>query len=84
MTGQGDRHSSIARQNSRVDADQNAWRTSRASADQGACVEVAACRGSSVLVRDSRDRSGVVLELTSAQWRDLVTRLRGGRLGGVF
>jgi hypothetical protein len=66
MTGQGDRNSSIV------------WRTSRASADQGACVEVS-CRGSSVLVRDSRDRSGVVLELSSAQWRSLVTRIRRGK-----
>jgi hypothetical protein len=66
MTGQGDRRSSTA------------WRTSRASADQGACVEVS-CRGSSVLVRDSRDRSGAVLAFTSAQWRDLMTRIRHGR-----
>jgi len=65
MTGQGDRHSSIA------------WRTSRASADQGACVEVAR-RESSVLVRDSRDRSGVVLKVTSTQWHDLLARIRHG------
>lgn len=36
------------------------WRKSTASSGTGACIEVAQS-GSFVLVRDSRDRSGVVL-----------------------
>jgi len=36
-------------------------------------------RDRTVLVRDSRDRSGAVLAFTSAQWRDLMTRIRHGR-----
>ena len=44
------------------------WRKSRASSGQGECVEIARL-GSAVLVRDSRDESGAVLTLTSAQWR---------------
>jgi hypothetical protein len=51
------------------------WRTSRASAGVGECVEVAATP-SFVLTRDSRDRSGPVLELTSAQWHSLIQRIK--------
>lgn len=51
------------------------WRTSRASGGTGECVEVA-CRASSVLTRDSRDRSGTVLKFTTAQWGDLVRRIK--------
>jgi hypothetical protein len=53
------------------------WRKSRASGASGNCVEVAES-GSSVLVRDSADRSGPVLALTSGQWRGLVRRIRSG------
>jgi hypothetical protein len=55
------------------------WRKSRASADQGACVEVA-FHGSAVLVRDSRDQSGPVLAVTAGSWRKLLDRIRGGDL----
>lgn len=51
------------------------WRKSRASADQGACVEVA-YQGSSVWVRDSLDISGPVLTLTLAQWSGLLSSIR--------
>lgn len=53
------------------------WRTSSASAGAGECVEVAAA-ASLVLARDSRDRSGPVLELTPAQWFGLVERIKNG------
>lgn len=43
-----------------------AWRKSRASGADGGCVEVAD-RGTSVLVRDSRDRETVLL-FSSAEW----------------
>lgn len=51
------------------------WRKSRASADAGACVEVASL-DSSVLVRDSRNTSGAVLALTRAEWLRLLRRIR--------
>jgi hypothetical protein len=53
------------------------WRTSRASAGAGECVEVAAT-SSHVLTRDSRDRSGAVLRFTPAQWLSLVERIKNG------
>lgn len=55
-----------------------AWRTSSASGGAGECVEVAAS-DTSVLARDSRDRSGVVLELSPSQWLGFVRRIREGR-----
>jgi hypothetical protein len=54
-----------------------AWRTSSFSAGAGECVEVATA-APFVLARDSRDRSGPVLELTSAQWVGLVKRIKNG------
>ena len=52
------------------------WRKSSASAGAGECVEVAKS-GSSVLARDSRDRSGGVLEFTTVQWLGLLQRIKG-------
>lgn len=51
------------------------WRKSRASADQGACVEIS-FSGSHVLIRDSRDKSGVVIKLTPNRWLELLTCIR--------
>jgi hypothetical protein len=51
------------------------WRTSTASGGDGACVEVAQS-DTFVLVRDSCNRSGVILEFTLAQWRGLVRRTK--------
>ena len=56
------------------------WRKSRASGGSGECVEVAQL-DSSVLIRDSRDRSGAVLIVTSAQWLGLLRRARNGEVG---
>jgi hypothetical protein len=56
------------------------WRKSSASGGGGECVEVAKWR-SFVLVRDSGDRSGTVLELTSAQWIALLRRLKNEEIG---
>jgi hypothetical protein len=52
------------------------WRKSSASADAGNCVEVA-CADSSVLVRDSYDQSGTMLEFTPTLWRSFVRQIRG-------
>lgn len=56
------------------------WRTSSTSAGVGECVEVAAAP-SLVFTRDSRDRSGPVLEVTSAQWLTLIERIKNGDIG---
>ena len=50
-----------------------AWRTSSASGGSGECVEVARW-GSSVLIRDSRDRSGPILMVNAAQWLGFLAR----------
>ena len=55
------------------------WRTSRASAGAGECVEVAAA-SPFVLTRDSRNRSGAVLRFTPAQWLGLVERIKNDDL----
>jgi len=55
------------------------WRTSRASAGAGECVEVAAA-SPFVLTRDSRDRSGPVLRLTATQWMGMMERIKNGDL----
>ena len=55
------------------------WRTSSASAGAGECVEIANS-DPFVLARDSRDREGVVLELTAGQWFGLVRRIKNGEI----
>lgn len=55
------------------------WRKSSASGGGGECVEVAQLE-SSVLVRDSGDRSGTVLVFTPAQWHGLVWRMKSGEM----
>jgi Domain of unknown function (DUF397) len=51
------------------------WRTSKASGGNGECVEIAR-GGQSVLVRDSRDPSGVVLAFPSGHWSAFLGRIR--------
>jgi hypothetical protein len=63
MGAQADRYSSAV------------WRKSNRSGNSGDCVEIAST-GASVLVRDSHDRSGEVLELSVPGWRQLVGRIR--------
>jgi hypothetical protein len=57
------------------------WRKSRRSADQGNCVEVTVAKAA-VLVRDSNDRAGLVIEISSTHWKKLLGRVRNGDLGG--
>jgi Domain of unknown function (DUF397) len=66
MTAQPNRYSTLI------------WRKSSASGGSGECVEVARWK-SCVLVRDSGDQSGTVLEFTSAQWLELLRRLKNER-----
>jgi hypothetical protein len=49
----------------------SAWRKSTAS-DSGACIEVAASPGS-VLIRDSKDRGGAILGVSSVAWSWFLT-----------
>ena len=55
------------------------WRKSGASVEQGECVEISAGE-SFVLVRDSKNTNGVVLEIPSGPWRELMRRIRNGQL----
>ena len=52
-----------------------AWRTSSHSGGQGNCIEVSS-HDDHVLVRDTKDRTGPVLRLSPAVWRELVTRVQ--------
>lgn len=52
-----------------------AWRTSSYSGGQGNCIEVGS-HDDHVLVRDTKDRTGPVLRLSPATWRELVTRVQ--------
>ena len=51
------------------------WRTSSYSTgDGGQCVEVAS--GDGVVVRDTKDRDGATLTLTTTAWQTFITSLR--------
>jgi len=51
------------------------WRKSGVSGGSGECVEVARAE-LYVLVRDSRDRSGVMLQIGPDQWRGFIGRIK--------
>lgn len=51
------------------------WRKSRASGESGGCVEVAFVEAF-VLVRDSRDKAGAILEVPSEAWREFLGRMQ--------
>ena len=55
-----------------------AWRTARRSVGNGACVEVTPASGH-ILVRDSKDRSGPVINYSERSWRQFVTSAKAGR-----
>lgn len=54
-----------------------AWRTARASAGKGACVEVAPLE-TGVLVRHSKDPHGPTLHYTSAEWNAFLHGAKSG------
>jgi Domain of unknown function (DUF397) len=55
------------------------WRKSSASADQDGCVEISAQK-LFVLVRDSKNATGVMLKIPSGSWCELMRRIRNGQL----
>jgi hypothetical protein len=57
-----------------IDTDDLRWRTSSFSASSGACVEVAIL-SETVLVRDSKDRTGPVLRFSLPAWRAFLAAL---------
>ena len=56
------------------------WRKSSYSGYNGNCVEVTQTPDL-VLVRDSKDPAGPVLEFSTPQWREFVARLMAGEPG---
>jgi hypothetical protein len=56
------------------------WRKSSASVAYTDCVEVG-CSGSLVLVRDSDQRFGAVLQFTTAQWRGFLRDIKNEAVG---
>ncbi len=63
MPGRQSRHSTLG------------WRTSKASADGPNCVEIAS-EDRAVLVRNSRNPSGTILEFPSSQWSSFLRRVQ--------
>jgi hypothetical protein len=55
------------------------WRKSTRSSGNGNCVEFADL-GDSVAVRDTKDRSGPVLQFTAASWRAFIAGAKRGEL----
>ncbi|HUC23317.1 MAG TPA: DUF397 domain-containing protein [Streptosporangiaceae bacterium] len=60
-----------------VDASGAAWRKSLRSVGNGACVEVAPVNGS-IVVRDTVDRSGPVVQYSTQMWRAFVADAKAG------
>jgi hypothetical protein len=54
------------------------WRKARRSIGNGACVEVAPA-GGQVLVRDSQDRNGALIQYPERSWRAFVANAKSGR-----
>ena len=54
------------------------WRTARRSAGNGACVEIATARRH-VLVRDSKDQDGPVVQYPPGAWQTFLANARKGQ-----
>jgi len=54
------------------------WRTSRRSAGNGACVEVAPAAGR-VFLRDSKDPDGPVMQYPGSSWRVFTRAAKTGQ-----
>lgn len=56
------------------------WRKSGYSGANGNCVEVAADSGARVLVRDTKDREGLVLAFRPGTWRRFAMHVKADTL----
>jgi len=54
------------------------WRKARRSAGNGACVEVSPA-GGQILIRDSKDRNGPVMEYSERSWHIFIVGAKTGR-----
>jgi Domain of unknown function (DUF397) len=54
------------------------WRKSTRSGGNDNCVEVAIASDASVGVRDSKDRTGPVLEFGSRAWQEFIDGVQAG------
>jgi Domain of unknown function (DUF397) len=54
------------------------WRTARRSAANGACVEVAPAAGA-IIVRDSQDQAGPLIQYTGKSWCAFLSVAKQGR-----
>lgn len=54
------------------------WRTARRSVGNGACVEVAPTAGT-ILIRDSKDKDGPVVQYPGGSWRAFLEAAKTGR-----
>lgn len=54
------------------------WRTARRSVGNGACVEVAPTAGT-ILVRDSKDQDGAIMQYPGTIWRTFIGATKSGR-----
>jgi hypothetical protein len=61
-----------------LEVDSLRWRTARGSAGNGACVEVAPAAGT-ILIRDSKDREGPVVQYTGNSWRAFLGAAKEGQ-----
>jgi hypothetical protein len=57
-----------------------AWRTSTYSGNGNECVEVASDAEARVLVRDTKNRRGPVLEFTAEPWKRFVAQVKADSL----
>lgn len=55
-----------------------AWRTSSHSGGNGNCVEIGADAEAQVLVRDTKDRHGRVLEFATEPWQRFIAQVKAG------
>jgi hypothetical protein len=59
------------------------WRIARRSAGNGACIEVAA-KNLRVLVRDSKDQDGPVIQYPGSAWQAFLANAKAGCLDPDF
>jgi hypothetical protein len=59
------------------------WKKSSLSMTNGNCVEVAPLGSGSVAVRDSKDRTGPVLQFTPDEWTAFLGGVRNGEFDSL-